>query len=187
MIERPWHPATALLGQADPVVPPIALFIAGVVFITAWLFMRIRKRRMEGPGHPTAREQLERYRQHDGVKHDLEGLMVDIEQLAKRLGAQLDAKAMRLEKLIDDADLRISQLDTPLPPALPSTKPQTQTLPTTPDNVEAHNAPDAPALPDPLTAEIYALADEGLTPPQIATRLDEHTGKIELILALRQR
>lgn len=86
------------------------LLIVGIVFISAWLLMRIRKRNLHGPDHPTAREHLERYKQRDGVKNDLEGLMVEIEQLAKRLGAQLDAKSMRLEKLIDDADLRIAQL-----------------------------------------------------------------------------
>ena len=175
--------AAIVLAQTDSIIPPTALFIAGVILITAWLFMRMRKRRIDGPGHPTAREQLERYRQHDGVKNDLEGLMVDIEQLAKRLGAQLDAKAMRLEKLIDDADLRISQLDSPPGP--------TATAATTPPPLAPPDtAPPSPApthSPDPLTADVYALADDGLTPPQIATRLDEHTGKIELILALRQR
>ncbi len=178
------HDATptlgAVLAQTGSVVPPAALFIAGVILITAWLFMRMRKRRIEGPGHPTAREQLERYRQHDGVKHDLEGLMVDIEQLAKRLGAQLDAKALRLEKLIDDADLRISQLQTPSAQAAP--------LPGAPvaasSDVSSPSTNPHPA--DPLTADVYRLADEGLPPPAIAGRLDEHVGKVELILALRR-
>ena len=170
----------AVLAQTGSVVPPTALFIAGVILITAWLFMRMRKRRIEGPGHPTAREQLERYRQHDGVKHDLEGLMVDIEQLAKRLGAQLDAKALRLEKLIDDADLRISQLQAPSNVAAPP--------PGAPLPAPSGSSPISTntLTPDPLTADVYRLADEGLPPPAIAGRLDEHVGKVELILALRR-
>ena len=88
----------------------VGLLIVGIVFISAWLLMRIRKRSVHGPNHPTAREHLERYKQQDGVRNDLEGLMVEIEQLAKRLGNQLDVKAMRIEKLIDEADLRIAQL-----------------------------------------------------------------------------
>jgi len=39
--------------------------------------------------------------------------------------------------------------------------------------------------PDPLTASVYELADRGLQSVAIAQNLDEHVGKVELILALR--
>lgn len=38
---------------------------------------------------------------------------------------------------------------------------------------------------DPLTAEIYRLADQGLSHIEVARRLNQHVGKVELILALR--
>lgn len=38
---------------------------------------------------------------------------------------------------------------------------------------------------DPLSRRVYGLADEGLGPADIAKRLDEQIGKVELILALR--
>lgn len=38
---------------------------------------------------------------------------------------------------------------------------------------------------DPLTASVYELADRGLQSVAIAQNLDEHVGKVELILALR--
>ncbi|MEM7627580.1 MAG: hypothetical protein AAF333_18445 [Planctomycetota bacterium] len=161
------------------------LFIVGVVFISAWLLMRLRKRNLRGPGYTTAQEHLERYKQKDAVRNDLEGLMVDIEQLAKRLGAQLDAKAIRVEKLIDDADLRIAQLQKAMQeqhaglPAAPAPEATPEAVAETPAA-----SPEEPA--DPLTVDVYRLADEGLGPPEIARRLDEHVGKIELILALRQ-
>ena len=41
------------------------------------------------------------------------------------------------------------------------------------------------AAVDPLTREVYALADAGLAAAEIARRLEQHTGKVELILALR--
>jgi hypothetical protein len=47
-----------------------------------------------------------------------------------------------------------------------------------------HNEPAAPAEPH---AEIYALADRGLSYRQIAHQLDRAYGEIELILALRPR
>jgi hypothetical protein len=40
--------------------------------------------------------------------------------------------------------------------------------------------------PDPVTAEIYRLNDQGLSPMDIARKLGQHLGKVELILALRQ-
>jgi hypothetical protein len=38
---------------------------------------------------------------------------------------------------------------------------------------------------DPLTLQIYRLADVGLSAAEIARQLGQHTGKVELILALR--
>lgn len=53
-------------------------------------------------------------------------------------------------------------------------------------------APQAPAAPlqdpfgiDPLTRDIYTLADAGHSAQAIAQQLGQHTGKVELILALR--
>jgi hypothetical protein len=45
--------------------------------------------------------------------------------------------------------------------------------------------PPAPSI-DPRHAEIYALADQGRSPRDIATHLGRPSGEIELILALRQ-
>lgn len=48
------------------------------------------------------------------------------------------------------------------------------------------NAAIARAEPaDPLSRRIYGLADEGLPPSEIAKKLEEQIGKVELILALR--
>ncbi len=40
---------------------------------------------------------------------------------------------------------------------------------------------------DPVTVAVYEHADAGRTPIEIATELDEQVGKVELILALRDR
>lgn len=189
----------------------VGLLIVGVVFISAWLLMRIRKRNINGPGHPTAREHLERYKQQDGVRHDLESLMVEIEQLAKRLGNQLDVKSMRIEKLIDEADLRIAQLqkamrdehNTPAPGNTPASTPGSSSAsdphgsgspkPASPEaiarqlNAVVESPLASEAQTQQLTAEVARLADAGQSAEAIAKQLDEHVGKIELILALRQR
>jgi hypothetical protein len=38
---------------------------------------------------------------------------------------------------------------------------------------------------DPLARQVYQLADTGLAPADIAQKIGEHVGKVELILALR--
>jgi DNA-binding NarL/FixJ family response regulator len=56
--------------------------------------------------------------------------------------------------------------------------------------VEREHAPDQvpePADVDPRHAEVYALADQGRTPPEIAQQLGRPHGEVELILALRTR
>ncbi|MEO0588059.1 MAG: hypothetical protein AAF078_10510, partial [Planctomycetota bacterium] len=118
---------------------------------------------------------------------DLERVMVEIEQMAKRVGNQLDAKAIRLEKLIDEADLKIAQLNrttNDTPPHTDSPQPHAAT-----ERSEA-TGPTTPPLPSAelksAHQSIYDLADAGLTPDQIAHELNQLPGQVELILNLRQ-
>lgn len=50
----------------------------------------------------------------------------------------------------------------------------------------AMQEPHAPSCADPMANRVYELADSGLSSVEIASALHEHTGKIELILALRR-
>ena len=101
----------------------------------------------------------------------LASVMHDAEELAQRLAAELDAKADRLERLLAEADDRLRRMGE-------SREPKPRRAPA----VEQH-----PGDPDPLNRRVYTLADEGLAPVAIAQRLDQPTGKVELILALRGR
>ena len=184
----------------------VGLLLLGIVFIIMALFSFGRSRKKQTAETPTAREHLERTRQRNGVRHDLQGLMVEIEQMAKRLGAQLDAKTIHLEKAMREADERIAQLQAlrDTGPAggnqgteSPSAEPSPYALPVDP-HAEGDAPPPLPSEPadqappdsdgytDPLTQEVYALADRGQGPQSIAQSLGEHVGKVELILALRQ-
>lgn len=187
---------------------PEILLIGGLLLITAYFMSRLaRRKRSGGVSILTPHEQLERIRQAKGMRGDLEQLMVEIEQLAKRMGAQLDAKAVRLEKLIDDADDRLQQLaamqasSTPrrtTPGVEPSadsvSSPAHAELPRRPRS--SFTSPEKPVVPaskaaaaqlpdDPLARSVYERADQGLSSQQIARELQEHVGKVELILALR--
>lgn len=173
---------TELSDKANWAIP-----LLGVMLITMGLMMGIRKKRRRPGVSKSAREHVEELRQKQAVRGDLEQLMTEVEQLAKRFGAQLDAKSMHMERLLEEADHRIAELkqlqearraaealrDTDTS----SLKPQTSSL-----------NPPSPA-PDPDTAlkrSVCALADRGLDPVEIANQLNEHVGKIELILALRK-
>ena len=166
-----------------------ALLIGGLLLIVASLMFGIRKRKKNTDARPTPDEEIEHRRQVRGLRGDLEQIMVEIEQLAKRMGTQLDAKAMHLEMLMREADQKIETLkrlkedrepvQTTTPPADPwGTNPMDETQDTASEPNDAN---------EPMARSVYALADTGMDATQIAQKLAEHVGKIELILALREQ
>lgn len=147
----------------------------GAMMIVMWLMARLRKRgRPHGP-LPTAGEQLEKVRQVRGIRGNLEDVMVEVEQLSKRFSAQLEAKSIQLNKLIEHADQRIALLK------------QLESHQQTPPVSPAPSAAPVTTEPENETAQsVYRLADAGNNPIEIARITGEHVGKVELILALRQ-
>jgi hypothetical protein len=153
----------------------------GLALILTSLVLIVRRvRRVAGQPMPTAHELVEQSRQVRGVRADLERIMVEIEQMAKRMGAQLDAKALRLEQLLAQAEAKIRRLDAGAS-AGPAAEGDSGTAADPPATVAGANAPEH----DPFARSVYALADQGLDSLQIAQRLGEHAGKVELVLALR--
>ena len=170
---------------------PNLLLLAGVALITTWLMLRLRKKHRNPTRSATPAEQLERQRQVRGMRGDLEEVMVEVEQLAKRFSAQLDAKSMRLEKLIDEADARIAELERRQPtgqPAAEAPRQEPQPLRVFESSTASQPSPPDADQPDEseATRTIYRLADAGNDAVEIARVLDEHVGKVELILALRE-
>lgn len=162
-----------------------ALLLIGIILLIASVFSlgRSRKKKKSAnagtPHNMGNRDYLARARQTQRVRNDMDGLMVELEEMAKRIGAQLDAKTLYMEKVIREADQRILQLQTLQSAGLPTPQEAGRAENTSPvqdeDNEHA----------DPLTREVYALADQGNAPDDIAASLKEPVGKIELILALR--
>jgi hypothetical protein len=114
--------------------------------------------------------------QQRAVERDMQNLVHELNEMARRIGAQLDSRSARLEELIHQADDRLRQLRD----AAPSHNGDAATTESTRDPVN-------PDEPDPRHAEIYALCEQGLTAVQIAERLHRPSGEVELILALRPR
>ena len=157
------------------------LLIMGIALIAFWFMMRInRKAGKKGETVLRPEEQIDRLRQSRGMHGDLERLMTEIDDLAKRVGQRLESKSQEVERLLAEADERIAELrrlqgetppDNPLPRITPTLTPRSGA---------------ATLADDPLTRSVYELYDAGHAPMDIAKRLNEHVGKVELILALRK-
>lgn len=152
------------------------LVAAGILFIIMAMFSLGRGRKRAADNRDSARDHIDRARQKQGVRDELEALMVDIHRMARDLSAQLDAKIIRIEKATREADERIAQLK-----ALQDSLSDPYAL----QQAKTHTAQASSVTADPLTRQVYALADQGKGPQDIALQLNEHVGKVELILALR--
>jgi hypothetical protein len=131
------------------------------------------------------------------VEREMSNLLVELSEMARQVTAQLDTRATKLELLMKEADekietLRALQTSSPSSPSSPPA-PLSPGLRQSAAEREALMQPlETPLSPppepqiDPRHAEIYALADQGRTPVDIASRLGRPSGEIELILALRQ-
>ena len=157
------------------------LMVVGVLILLFIVVVNVRRKSMD-VGALDPREKIERDRQKRGTRDDLRTMMVELDELTRQFSAQLDAKSVKLEQLIREADQRIAQLEGRTPSPRDSTPEQSP--------VEAPAERRSSLIPnpddDPLTTRVYELADAGHDATQISRKLDEHIGKIELILALRQ-
>jgi len=180
-------------AQSIPFEPHHLLLVLALALITASLLSMWKKRKSQRSKRVTGREQLGQLREKERVRGDLESLMVEVEQLARQMSAQLDAKSHRLEQLLDEADRKIAELqrsrdDHAERDAADASEPglEEPSMSTPPPTVGAPSPPGPdPAVRDALPHRVYELADQGLAAEQIADQLDEHAGKVELILALR--
>jgi hypothetical protein len=183
------------LGNRDDMTQWVVLCIG--VLATLYLVMRGRTRaaRRQDPMARAASVGMGLAQQRQ-VERDISNLMVEMLETARQMTAQLDTRAARLEALIGEADAKIEALrgaavvaNAPPAPveALPAPEPS--------DDVEKVAAAKAPPMapepkpetpPDPRHAEVYALADEGRSPGEIARSLNRPNGEVELILALRR-
>jgi hypothetical protein len=100
-------------------------------------------------------------------------LVADMKELTERLAEELDRKAARLEKLIAAADERVRRLEAGLvrETRVVEVKPEARRR-----DVGIESA----------HREVYELADAGLSALEIATKLGQPTGQVELILNLRK-
>lgn len=137
---------------------------------------RAQRPRRELPLAPPPRLQLPERE----VRRDLEALMVELQELSRKISAEIDTRFIKLETAIRDADRRIA------------------TLNRLARGQETASFADLPAAPpagdfDPGVAAdtrhqvVYELADAGFSPVDIARDLGKTPGEVELILNLRRK
>lgn len=155
----------------------VLVMVAGVALIVFSMRRRTEKQ-IEADG--AGIEKLDEIRRQVGNKYprlarDAQAsgastMAADLEELGERLAAKLEARAARLEQLLDQADRRIRALE-----ASAAQPPEPRPL-----------DPKPPRGADPTHARVHELADQGLSAVEIARAMGLPTGQVELILNLRR-
>jgi hypothetical protein len=160
----------------------LGLIAIGSVLLMVFMFRMLRRRQRTAPQPEPERRRPGTPPPPSAHAHDrLEHLMGDAEELTRRLAAILDNKAATLEVLIQQADERARRLESLAAQAAPPPPPDATPAP---DRRAPEPAPRDAV--DPFHRRVYELADQGLSPVDIARRIDRPTGQVELILALRR-
>lgn len=186
----------------------LALAITGIAVL--WMTFRSMRSRRDPLANKPLRMNLS---QQKSLERDMQNLLVELSSMARQMNAQLETRATKIELLIVDADKRIAELkrlgksdaseSSPaiLPPSSraidapvdltrlgfhSSDSSKSRKLEESP-SIESQFEPNIEPNIEPIStrhAEVYRLADEGLSAQQIAQRLSRPRGEIELLLAL---
>lgn len=171
----------ATLQDNAPIIGALALLAMVLLSIS----IRRRARERMGPPTQTARERLQELAEQRGVRDDMEQLLAELQDLARKINAQIDTKFAKLEAAIADADRRIAALD-----RLIHQQAGGGIDVTVGDETPSGEGPSSPspppAAPDTAHARVYELADAGKSPVEIAQATGRTPGEVELILALRR-
>lgn len=163
-----------------------AILVGVVLLVAIMLRLTYRKQRAQGPSPGTfAREHLAKIKEEHGMKGDIEELMVQLQELSRDIGAQIDTRFAKLEASIQSADERIETLQKLIRTA--QAKPAIDLM--ADDDVKPQPIqpqPPKPAAVDVLRSRILALADAGKDPIEIAMEIGRTPGEIELILSLER-
>jgi hypothetical protein len=148
------------------------------VLAIGYIMLRSRAVKKDPLQRGTASSSLAQQR---SVERQMQTLLVELSEMARSIGAGLDTRAAKLQALLDEADGRIAEVK-----SLLNNRPTSSAAVTTDRQpVTEHEAVAAESESDQRHAQVYAMADQGRNPHEIAAALGRQRGEIELILALR--
>jgi hypothetical protein len=171
----PWGGVTATQAM---------LLAAAVTGLAVVLLSTLQRRRRLSRSRTTFRNEPQgRWRPEAGSRREIEQIMSELDQLARQIHGQIDARLARLESMLHEADERIGQLS-----RLSRNGTDGRSFDVTLDEpaTEAEPVTQTPAPINSAREAIYRLADGGLPAPAIAQRVGRTTGEVELILSLRR-
>lgn len=159
------------LSNGSAVWLALALLLGGGSLL-AWPIvsrrLAVRRDSMMTRRVPTLDERVQAVASAKSQRDALERLIIEARETIRLGVAQMDERLARLEQLAPHESAR---------PAMPAASIHVRT-------VEPARTPGESE--DPLAKEVFALSDAGHSAHDIASRLNEHTGKVELMLALRR-
>lgn len=169
----PWHSTGGMISLA-------AVLIGGALILHA-RFKIARTNRDARPDSSKPRSTAASASGTSQITTDIKNAhaaAAELRQLTEELASILDAKSQHLESLIEQADQRLARLSS-------AAKFDKATATSRVGEPARAPAPPSSSHASPH-AHIHALADEGLSPIDIARRTGKPTGTIELILSLRR-
>jgi hypothetical protein len=161
---------TTIVPLLDGLFGVESLVPLALALIAIFLLMRRRPRRSDDPERSTIQRQPPAASKQN-LRRDLDELLVELQDLSRRISADIDVRFAKLEAVIRDADRRIAVLNR-LSRELAA---------------KGGEAPDPASDHEARHAVIYELADAGFSPVEIARDLGKTPGEVELILNLRQK
>lgn len=192
-------PATPLYNWLANSLPTLLIVAGALVVVTV---LRARAASARRPKEPTLEQRLARLKpamphtpaqqlepapraQPRAETAALDAVIRDTDELAERLAAAMDARAERLEALIRDADDRLRRLEAARSRSVPEASLGHHAQPGQAARLPQSHPASLESGADPVHSQVFALADQGLPALEIARRVGQPTGQVELILALR--
>lgn len=190
----------------------IAATAAATTIVVLATRRRVRRSR-EGGGPTTLASAMDSTIRSKDASEEMRQLLIELQQFARETMAQIDNRTRKLEVLIRNADERLARLQSDSSGNLNRTAAPATGIPASPsgrldvlvadngdqmgpgglresnesERVDPSPATSSSSAPDrtPLDhAEIVDLAESGLSPVDIARKLDRPTGEVELVLSL---
>ena len=176
-----------LLAEEGLANGQIALLII-ILGVSATMVITARRRRPRDANSPRAyaREQIAKLREEEGIKNDIGALLVEVQDISRKMNAQLDTKFCKLERVIRDADERIAGLDRLLR-ASEGRSVCDVTVGEADKEAADANSRRTSGGEKHRHAQVYQLADAGFSAVEIAEQTGQTTGEIKLILAVRRK
>ena len=173
-----------LLLAASGITSGQIALIGIIVAVTFLTLLSISRRRREGGPSPRAyaRELVGRAREEKAIHSDIAEIMLQLQQVAREINAQLDAKFIRLEQCIADADRRIERVERAARPVAPRAA---LDVTVGEESTDERQAPEPPQQ-DRTRERIHAMMDRGMSASDIAQAVGKPFGEVELMIALRK-